>query len=177
MTEVNRLQSRVSRLHNEIQQHINNLDAEWLEIIYTCLLAKAIRHRYFRKIMRIVVDNKVQVCCRKFMRIMKAKLNVNYKRVLHIDTNLSLGLAANQIKRKARARAKKIMKDFLFIYCYQSDGIKKLQAFNKKIRQIQERWRNYKAHEHTYIQKSVYLLQQKWYQVYKVLQQELVLQR
>jgi len=72
--------------------------------------------------MRIVVTNKVQVCCRKFMRIMKATLSTSkgksYKRSLHENCNILFDMAARSLKKSVKRRAKLILKDFIFIYSY-----------------------------------------------------------
>lgn len=80
--------------------------------------------------MRIVVTNKVQVCCRKFMRIMKTTLSTSkgksYKRALHENCNILFDMVAKGLKKSVKQKAKLILKDFIFIYSYQSDGMKKL---------------------------------------------------
>ncbi|CAD8155219.1 unnamed protein product [Paramecium pentaurelia] len=169
--EIDRLQSRVQRLRSEIKLHISNIDMLWLEILFITLLAKAIKHQYYKRVMRIVISNKVQVCCRKFMRIMLNKISSRYqygkKEAVYLDTNILFYFGAKLMRCKAKQRAYSILNHFLYRYGHLSNGMNKMQQFNLKIKYIQQKWKTFKKSEANYLNRVADQIIDKWGILYR----------
>ncbi|CAD8068178.1 unnamed protein product [Paramecium sonneborni] len=175
--ELDRLQSRVSRLRSEIKCHISNIDMLWLELLVITLLSKAIKHQYYKRVMRIVITNKVQVCCRKFMRIMLNKISSRYqygkKEAVYLDTNILFYFGAKLMRNKAKLRAYSILNHFLYRYGHLSNGMNKMSQFNLKIKYIQQKWKQYKKCETNYLNRVADQIIDKWGFLYREIISEL----
>lgn len=67
--------------------------------------------------MRIVIGNKVKVCCRKFMRIMIETIRKKkFSKIdtIYLDSNLIFSIGAKYIKSKAKKRSYLVLNNFLF---------------------------------------------------------------
>ncbi|CAD8067426.1 unnamed protein product [Paramecium sonneborni] len=175
--ELDRLQSRVSRLRNQIKFHISNIDLLWLELLFITLLAKAIKHSYHKRVMRRVITNKVQVCCRKFMRIMLNKISSRYqygkKEAVYLDTNILFYFGAKLMKSKAKFRAYSILNHFIYRFGHLSNGMNKLQQFILKIKYIQQKWKKFKKSEANYLNRVADQIIDKWGVLYREIISEL----
>ncbi|CAD8064209.1 unnamed protein product [Paramecium primaurelia] len=169
--EIDRLQSRVQRLRSEIKFHISNIDILWLELLVITLLAKKIKHQYYKRVMRIVINNKVQVCCRKFMRIMLNKISFRYqygkKEAVYLDTNILFYFGAKLMRSKAKQRAYSYLNHFLYRYGHLSNGMNKMQQFNLKIKYIQLKWKQFKKSEANYLNRVADQIIDKWGFLYR----------
>ncbi|CAD8164942.1 unnamed protein product [Paramecium octaurelia] len=169
--EIDRLQSRVQRLRSEIKFHISNIDILWLELLVITLLAKKIKHQYYKRVMRIVISNKVQVCCRKFMRIMLNKISSRYqngkKEAVYLDTNILFYFGAKLMRNNATKRAYSILNHFLYRYGHLSNGMNKMQSFYLKIKYIQQKWKQFKKSESNYLNRVADQIIDKWGFLYR----------